>query len=94
VGVSKTEINSIWGNLGRRSNPALEDNQIGGPFSSFNDTLDYSADGLEADMCDERDEAAAADGQLRPAQDEAGQREPGPDRVLQQANLAAVAGRR
>lgn len=47
--VSKTEINRIWRNLGT-SNPALLDNEIGGPFSSFNDTLDFSAHGLEADV--------------------------------------------
>ncbi len=49
VGVSKTQINSIWTTLGTL-NPALEDRLIGGPFSSFNDTLDYFADGLEADV--------------------------------------------
>lgn len=49
TGASKTEINRIWGNLAT-SNPALLDNQIGGPFSTFNDTLDYSANGFEADI--------------------------------------------
>jgi hypothetical protein len=49
VGASKTQINSIWTTLGTL-NPALEDRLIGGPFSSFNDTLDYFADGLEADI--------------------------------------------
>jgi len=47
--VSKTEINRIWGTLAS-TDSALLDNQIGGPFSSFNDTLDYSAHGLELDL--------------------------------------------
>jgi len=49
VGVTKTEINRIWTNLST-SNPATLDNLIGGPFSSFNDTLDYFAEGFEADV--------------------------------------------
>ena len=49
VGVTKTEINRIWTNLST-SNPATLDNLIGGPFSSFNDTLDYFAKGFEADI--------------------------------------------
>jgi outer membrane receptor for monomeric catechols len=47
--VSKTEINRIWTNLAT-SRPALLDNVIGGPFSSFNDTMDFSAHGWEADL--------------------------------------------
>ena len=49
VGVSKTQINNIWATMGT-INPALLNKEIGGPFSSFNDTLDYSAHGLEADI--------------------------------------------
>lgn len=49
VSVSKTQINSIWTTMGT-IDPALLANEIGGPFSSFNDTLDYSAHGVEADI--------------------------------------------